>query len=38
MTKKPSRFAPEGAYADMKARVIGKLKAFFERFSGMGAD
>ena len=38
MTKKPSRFAPANAYADMKARVIEKLKAFFERFSGMSAD
>ncbi|MBQ9059239.1 MAG: type I restriction endonuclease subunit R, partial [Atopobiaceae bacterium] len=36
MTKKPSRFAPANAYADMKARVIEKLKAFFERFSGLG--
>ena len=38
MTKKPSRFAPANAYADMKARVIEKLKAFFERFSNMGSD
>ena len=37
MTKKPSRFAPANAYADMKARVIVRLKAFFERFSGMSA-
>lgn len=38
LTQKPSRFDPEGAYADMKARVIEKLKAFFERFSNMGAE
>jgi len=38
MTKKPSRFAPTNAYADMKARVIEKLKAFFERFSNMGSE
>ena len=37
MTKKPSRFAPANAYADMKARVIEKLKAFFERFNGLSA-
>lgn len=35
MTKKPSRFAPANAYADMKARVIEKLKAFFERFGSL---
>ena len=33
-----SRFDPANTYADMKARVIEKLKAFFERFSGMSAD
>lgn len=38
MTKKPSRFAPANAYADMKARVIEKLKAFFDRFSSMGSE
>lgn len=38
MTKKPSRFAPANAYADMKARVIEKLKVFFERFSNMGSE
>lgn len=38
MTKKPSRFAPANAYADMKARVIEKLKAFFDRFSNMGSE
>lgn len=38
MTKKPSRFAPANAYADMKARVIERLKAFFERFSGLSVE
>lgn len=38
MTKKPSRFAPANTYADMKARVIERLKAFFERFTGLGAE
>lgn len=38
MTKKPSRFAPSNAYTEMKQRVITKLKAFFERFSGMGTN
>lgn len=38
LMKKPSRFAPANAYADMKARVIEKLKAFFERFSNMEAE
>ena len=38
MTRKPSRFAPANAYADMKARVIEKLKSFFDRFTGMGAE
>ena len=38
MTRKPSRFAPASAYADMKARITQKLKAFFERFSNMGTD
>ena len=33
MTVKPSRFAPANAYADTKARIIDRLKAFFERFS-----
>lgn len=35
MTKKPSRFAPQNAYTEMKQRVLEKLKAFFERFSGL---
>ena len=38
MTKKPSRFAPSNTYAEMKARIIEKLKAFFERFSNMGSE
>lgn len=38
MTRKPSRFAPSNAYAEMKTRVVKKLKAFFERFSGMGSE
>ena len=37
MTRKPSRFAPANAYADMKARIIARLKTFFERFSNLGA-
>lgn len=36
MTKKPSRFAPANAYADMKARVLKRLKGFFNRFNGLG--
>lgn len=36
MTKKPSRFAPANAYADMKARVLDRLKTFFDRFNGLG--
>ena len=35
MTAKPSRFAPANAYAEMKARVVEKLKVFFERFKGL---
>ena len=35
MTKKPSRFVPQNAYTEMKQRVLEKLKAFFERFSGL---
>lgn len=38
MTRKLSRFAPSNAYAEMKARVVEKLKAFFERFSNMGPE
>ena len=36
MTKKPSRFAPANAYADTKARVLDRLKGFFDRFNGLG--
>ena len=36
MTKKPSRFAPANAYAEMKARVLERLKGFFDRFNGLG--
>lgn len=32
MTRKPSRFAPANAYAEMKARVLDRLKGFFDRF------
>ena len=36
MAKKPSRFTPANAYADMKARVLDRLKGFFDRFNGLG--
>ena len=36
MTRKPSRFAPANAYAEMKARVLDRLKGFFDRFNGLG--
>lgn len=36
MTKKPSRFAPANAYAEMKAQVLDRLRGFFERFNGLG--
>lgn len=36
MTKKPSRFAPANAYAEMKAQVLDRLKGFFDRFNGLG--
>ena len=36
MTKKPSRFAPANAYAEMKTRVLDRLKSFFDRFNGLG--
>lgn len=36
MTRKPSRFAPANAYAETKARVLERLKGFFERFHGLG--
>ncbi len=31
-----SRFAPDGAHAEKKHRVVEKLSAFFERFFGLG--
>ncbi|MGI6590024.1 MAG: type I restriction endonuclease subunit R [Eggerthellaceae bacterium] len=38
MLNKPSRFGKGGAaYAQTKDRVVSRLKAFFERFSGLGA-
>ncbi len=37
MTRRPSRFAPQNAYAVMKQRVLDRLKALFERFDGLGA-
>lgn len=36
MTKGPSRLAPANAYAEMKARVLDRLKGFFDRFNGLG--
>lgn len=36
MLKKPSRFGKGGAYETMKQRVMDRLKAFYERFSGLG--
>lgn len=36
MTKKPSRFAPANACADMKARVLERLKGLFDRFNELG--
>lgn len=36
LTKKPSRFAPANDYAEMKARVLERLKGFFDRFNGLG--
>ena len=38
MTKKPSRFASQNAYATMKARIIDRLKVFYERFCNLGVD
>ena len=35
MNYKPSRFAPDGQYAELKDRVIARLKAFLERFKGL---
>ncbi len=38
MTKKDSRFAPMNAYGNMKARVVERLNAYFERFKGLLSD
>lgn len=38
MTKKLSRFAPQNACAEVKSRVVARLKAFYERFRNLGAD
>ena len=38
MTKKPSRFEPQSAYGTLKARIIERLKAFYNRFRNMCAD
>lgn len=35
MNHKPSRFAPDGQYSELKDRVIARLKAFLERFKGL---
>lgn len=37
MTSKPSRFGGGSKYSATKQRVIEKLKAFYERFAGLGA-
>ncbi len=37
MLRKPSRFGRAGAYETMKQRIMDRLKAFYERFSGLGA-
>ena len=38
MTKKLSRFAPQNVCAEVKSRVVARLKAFYERFRNLGAD
>ena len=38
MTKKLSRFALQNACAEVKSRVVARLKAFYERFRNLGAD
>ena len=35
MNYKPSRFAPDGQYSELKDRVLARLKAFLERFKGL---
>ena len=37
MRRKPPRFAPENVYAAAKQRVIDRLQACYERFTGLGA-
>lgn len=36
MNYKPSRFAPDGQYSELKNRVIARLRGFLERFNGLG--
>lgn len=36
MKVKPSIFAPAGAFAEAKARVVERLKEYLERFGGTG--
>ena len=38
MTKKLARFAPQNVCAEVKSRVVARLKAFYERFRNLGAD
>ena len=38
MTKKLSRLVPQNACAEVKSRVVARLKAFYERFRNLGAD
>ncbi len=35
MNYKPSRFAPDGQYSELKNRIITRLSAFLERFKGL---
>ena len=37
MLRKPSRFGKGAVYEMIKQRIMDKLKAFYERFSGLGA-
>lgn len=36
MTRKPSRFGGSKPYDTMQQRIIDKLEALYERFSGLG--
>ena len=36
MATKTSRFAPAGDYAGKRLHIIGRIKAFIDRFSGTG--